>query len=116
MNKLQELASEAQSSDLGAYVRAEILMPCCVLGILVGTVGNATLTGSCFIPLPFPGGRYLVREGSVGLYLILQGESPWPGLARCSRGQDCSPPHSVLGQPCPQGCEGDRFGTMEVGT
>ena len=55
MNKLQEPASEAQASDLGASVRAGILMPRRVLGIPLGAVGDATLTAAASCPFPFQG-------------------------------------------------------------
>lgn len=117
MNKLQELASEAQSSDLGVSVRAGILMPRCVLGILLGTVGDATDWQLLHAPslsrgqVPGRGGK---RRATV-LYVILRGECPRPGLTICSRGQGCSPPHCALGQPPPRGWEGDHFETTEVG-
>ena len=117
MNKLRELASEHQASDLGASVRSGILMPRCVLGIPLGTVGNATLTAAASCPFPFQGQlpSWGGRAWAAALYVLLRGECPRPGLARCPRGQGCSPPHCALGQPHPRGWEGDCFGTTEVG-
>lgn len=74
-------------------------MPCCVLWILLGAVGNATLKAAASCPFPFQGAATQLGTEGLGHNSVhaLEGNCSRPGLTRCPRGQGCSLLHYVLG-------------------